>query len=154
MPLGRRSRTIAGSSRSRSSSGLDRIAVDGEALDDGLVVVTSASPMGTAADIADRVPAGTAARRRPPASAIELLSAVDHALVLGVPTIDPDARTGPAAGPRAARSCSRTSSPTRRCALLAEGRQDTTRLISDRCWAAAASASLTGLVWAVVDAVL
>ena len=39
--------------------GLDAIAVDDDALDDGLVVVTRES-VGTAADIPDRVPAGTA----------------------------------------------------------------------------------------------
>ena len=40
------------------TEGLDRIAVDGEALDDGLVVVTRES-VGVAADLGDRVPDGT-----------------------------------------------------------------------------------------------
>ncbi len=46
------------------SEGLDRIAVDGDSLDEGLVVVTRES-MGSAADLADRVPEGTTRRRRP-----------------------------------------------------------------------------------------
>jgi len=67
--------------------GLDSIAVDDPALDDGLVVVVRESE-GTAADIADRVPAGTPldvpARLR-----IEQVSSIEHAIVVGVPTLDP-----------------------------------------------------------------
>ena len=43
--------------------GLDRIAVDGDALDEGLVVVTRES-IGTARDLGDRVPDGTPPGRR------------------------------------------------------------------------------------------
>jgi hypothetical protein len=67
--------------------GLDSIAVDDAALDDGLVVVVRESE-GTAADIADRVPSGT-----PPGTParlrIEQVSSVDHAIVVGVPSVDP-----------------------------------------------------------------
>ena len=67
--------------------GLDSIAVDDAALDDGLVVVVRESE-GTAADIADRVPAGTPpdvpARLR-----IEQVSSVEHGIVVGVPVLDP-----------------------------------------------------------------
>jgi hypothetical protein len=67
--------------------GIDSIAVDDSALDDGLVVVLRESE-GTAADIADRVPEGT-----PPTSAarlrIEQVSSVEHAIVVGVPVMDP-----------------------------------------------------------------
>src|SRR4051812_38329724 len=70
------------------SEGLDRIAVDGHALDSGLVVVQRES-VGTAADIADRVPEGTPPQV-PARLRIELLTAVDHALVLGVPAVDPE----------------------------------------------------------------
>ena len=66
---------------------LEQIAVDADALDDGLVVVRRESE-GTAADVPDRVPAGT-----PPSTPVrlrvEFLSTIDHALVLGVPTCDP-----------------------------------------------------------------
>jgi len=66
--------------------GLDSIAVDDTALDTGLVVVVRESD-GRAADIADRVPAGTPldvpARLR-----VEQVSSVEHAIVVGVPSVD------------------------------------------------------------------
>ena len=64
--------------------GLDRIGIDADALDRGLVVVTRESA-GVAADIPDRVPPGT-----PPTTPvrfeIDQVSSVEHAIVLGVPT--------------------------------------------------------------------
>ncbi len=66
--------------------GLDGIVVDDAALEDGLVVIPRES-IGTAADIPDRVPPGTAA-----ATAVRLLveqiSSVEHAIVIGVPGRD------------------------------------------------------------------
>ena len=66
--------------------GLDGIGVDDAALDAGLVVIPRES-VGTAADVADRVPPGT-----PPTAAVRLLveqvSSVEHAIVLGVPGLD------------------------------------------------------------------
>ena len=66
--------------------GLDAIAVDDAALDAGLVVVPRES-VGTAADVPDRVPAGT-----PPEAPVRLLieqvSSVEHAIVAGVPGLD------------------------------------------------------------------
>jgi hypothetical protein len=66
--------------------GLDGIFVDDAALDDGLVVIPRES-VGTAADLADRVPPGT-----PPTSPVRLLveqiSSVEHAIVIGVPSLD------------------------------------------------------------------
>ena len=67
------------------NEGLDTIGVDVDALDRGLVVVERES-VGTAADLAERVPAGT-----PPATPvrarIEQVSSVEHAIVLGQPTL-------------------------------------------------------------------
>jgi hypothetical protein len=72
------------------AGGLATIAVDGEALDEGLIVVLRESA-GTAAEIPDRVPDGT-----PPATParlrVELLTTVDHALALGVPGIGADGK--------------------------------------------------------------
>lgn len=66
--------------------GLDSIAIDDGALDTGLVVVVRES-VGTAADVADRVPAGT-----DPAAPVRLrmeqVSSVEHAIVAGVPELD------------------------------------------------------------------
>ena len=68
------------------SEGLDTIAVDGDALDDGLVVVRRQSD-GTAGEIPDRVPAGTPAST-PVRMRLALLTTVDHAVALGVPVLD------------------------------------------------------------------
>jgi hypothetical protein len=66
--------------------GLDGIVVDDADLDTGLVVVPRES-VGTAADVLDRVPAGT-----PPETPVRLrvdqVSSVEHAIVLGVPVRD------------------------------------------------------------------
>ncbi len=67
--------------------GLDAIAVDDSALDGGLVVVVRESE-GTAADITDRVPAGTPTAT-PARLRIEQVSSVEQAIVVGVPTLDP-----------------------------------------------------------------
>ena len=65
---------------------LEGIVIDDTALDTGLVVIPRES-IGTAADVADRVPPGTepttAVRLR-----IEQVSSVEHAIVLGVPGLD------------------------------------------------------------------
>ena len=63
--------------------GLDAIAVDGDALANGLVVVPRES-VGVAGDLGDRAPAGMPAST-PVRVIVEQLSAIDHALVLGVP---------------------------------------------------------------------
>jgi hypothetical protein len=66
--------------------GLASIAVDGAALDDGLVVIPREST-GTAAEAADVLPPDlppeTAVRMR-----VDQVSSVEHALVVGVPAVD------------------------------------------------------------------
>jgi hypothetical protein len=66
--------------------GLEAIVVDDAALDAGLVVIPRES-VGTAADVADRVPAGTASAT-PVRLRVEQVSSVEHAIVLGVPGLD------------------------------------------------------------------
>jgi hypothetical protein len=66
--------------------GLDGIVVDDAALDTGLVVVPRES-VGTAADLPDRVPPGTPAET-PVRLRIEQVSSIEHAIVLGVPSMD------------------------------------------------------------------
>jgi hypothetical protein len=66
--------------------GLDSIAVDDAALDQGLVVVVRESE-GTASDIADLVPPETLPAA-PARLRIEQVSSVEHAIVVGVPRID------------------------------------------------------------------
>ena len=126
-PLGRRSRTSARSSRSPSTRTWTSIAVDGDALDEGLVVVTRES-VGTAADLGDRVPDGTAPET-PARYRLDLLSSVDHALVMGVPTMDPE--RGPILRPGLGRPLILTNlEPKEAIRMLAEGRRGTTRVIS------------------------
>lgn len=128
--------------------GPERIAVDGEMLDEGLVVVPRES-VGTAADVADRVPAGT-----PPATPtrlrLDLLTAVEHALVLGVPTLDSE--RGPILRPGLGRPLVLTDLEVPEAMrLLADGRRGTTRAISLLLGGGTALV-LAGVSWAVVDA--
>ena len=66
--------------------GLEAIVVDDAALDEGLVVIVR-ELVGTAADVPDRVPAGTvpetAVRLR-----VEQVSSVEHVIAVGVPGLD------------------------------------------------------------------
>ena len=68
--------------------GLDEIGVDGDELDDGLVVVRRESE-GVAGDLADRAP-DVLDPATPVRAVIEQVSAVDHATVLGVPRLQAD----------------------------------------------------------------
>lgn len=72
--------------------GLASIAIDHAALDEGLVVVPRES-VGTAADLADRVPPGTPPET-PARLRVDQVSSVEHAVVLGVPVPDPDRPDG------------------------------------------------------------
>lgn len=129
------------------SEGLDRIAVDGDSLDEGLVVVTRES-VGTAADLADRVPDGTDPAT-PTRLRLELLTSVDHVLVLGVPSMDPE--RGPILGPGLNRPLILTNLESKEALrLLAAGRQGTTRAIS-LLLGGGVVVILGGLVWALVD---
>jgi hypothetical protein len=77
--------------------GLDAIAVDGDAIDDGLVVITRESA-GVAGDLADRAPADLPPTT-PVRAVIQQVSAVEHAVVAGVPAALPgDGRLAMTAG--------------------------------------------------------
>ncbi len=78
------------------AEGLDSIAVDGSALDVGLVVIPREAP-GRAGDVADRVPPGTSPGT-PARAVIEQVSSVEHAIVLGVPVRQPDGEVALTAG--------------------------------------------------------
>ena len=75
--------------------GLDEIGIDTDALDSGLIVVRREA-VGTAADVHERagdLPPDTAVRLR-----IEQVSAVEHAIAVGVPRRDTDGGRGPPDG--------------------------------------------------------
>jgi len=76
--------------------GLQAIAIDTDALGDGLVVIPRESA-GTVADLADRAPAGLDPGA-PARAVVEQLSAIEHAVVLGVPVRGPDGGTRLTAG--------------------------------------------------------
>jgi hypothetical protein len=67
--------------------GLDGIAVDHASLDAGLVVMPREST-GTAADAPERVPAGMSPMT-PIRLRVDLVSSIEHAVVAGVPSVDP-----------------------------------------------------------------
>jgi len=130
--------------------GLDRIAVDVDAIDDGLVTVLRESA-GTAAEIPDRLPEGT-----PPATPVRLrveqLSSVDHAIACGIPVRDPE--RGAILRPGLGRPLIVTTlEPDEAMRLLAEGRADTTRVIA-ALLGIGVIATVVGIGWWVVDAVV
>lgn len=128
---------------------LASMAVDADALGEGLVVVTREST-GTAREIPDRVPPDTDPTT-PVRLRVEHLSSIDHALVLGVPSVDPE--RGPILRPGLGRPLVLTTlEPAEAMRLLAAGRRRTTLVISVLLASGLAAIS-TGLVWAVVDAV-
>ena len=131
------------------AGGVERIGVDGDALDEGLVVVTRES-LGTAGEIPDRLPAGTAPET-PARLRVEILSTVDHALVLGVPVNDPE--LGPVLRPGLGRPLILTTlEPAEAMRMLAAGRQGTTRVVSVLV-AAGVVAVVAGIAWGVIDAI-
>lgn len=126
--------------------GLDSIAIDDEALDEGLVVVVRESE-GTAADVPDRVPAGTdptaLVRLR-----IEQVSSVEHAIVVGVPGLDA------AGNPRISAGLGRplilaTMDRADAMRVLAEGRPAQPILVAVAMIGGAALVVI-GLLWALV----
>ena len=128
------------------AGGLASIGVDQTALDAGLVVVVRES-VGTAGEIADRVPEATPPET-PARLQVELLSTVDHALVLGVPGLDP------VRGPILRAGLGRpliltTMEPADAMRILAEGYRTTTRAAAVLLALGLAGLGF-GLVWAVV----
>lgn len=157
----RRSRLEAGAGRTwRSLSdhrevvafevaeGLDRITVDGDALDDGLVVIVRES-VGTAAEIPDLVPDDV-----PPSTSVRLhvehVSTVEHAIVLGVPTRGEDGE--PVMGPGLRRPLVLTTlEPAEAMRLLAGGRRGVA-ISATSLFAAGLALVTIGLLMALVDA--
>jgi len=131
------------------AGGLASIAVDGEALDEGLVVVLRESE-GTAGEVPDRVPEGTDPAT-PVRLRVDLLSSVDHALVLGVPSVDPV--RGPLIGPGLGRPLILTTlEPAEAMRVLADGHRGATRGAAVLL-AGGLGAIVAAAVWAIVGAV-
>jgi hypothetical protein len=129
--------------------GLDSIAIDDAALDVGLVVIPRES-VGTAKDVADRVPPGTAPET-PARLRIEQVSSVEHAYVVGVPAF------GPTGAPRMTAGLGRplvltTLEPDEAMRILTEGER-TRPLIAVLCLAGGFLLLTIGVVLAIAGAV-
>jgi hypothetical protein len=129
------------------AGGIASIAVDGDALDDGLVVVVRQAE-GMAGEIPERIPEDI-----PPATPVrlqvELLSTVEHALALGVPTIGPD---GPVLRPGLGRPLVLTTlEPAEAMRLLGSAHRGSTRA-GALLMAGGLVAAAGGLLWAVIGA--
>ena len=126
------------------------IAIDGDAIDTGLVVVPRES-VGAAADLADRAPSGALPETRVRAT-VEQLSSVDHATALGVPT----AGKAPGDPPRLTAGLGRPLILTNLALdeamrVLAQG---TTRpRIAAACFVAGGVLVVAGLAWAGLSAI-
>jgi hypothetical protein len=149
---GRRWATVADVREMRPfeiAGGADQIAVDQDALDDGLVVVLRES-VGVAGEIPDRVPEGTP-DATPARLRVEQVSTVDHALVLGVPVVD--AERGPIMRPGLGRPLILTTlEPKEAIRLLADGRRGST-LLSGALLALGVVLVVAGAAWWLLDAV-
>jgi hypothetical protein len=131
------------------AGGADTIAVDAASLGEGLIVVIRESE-GTASEIPDHLPAGTDPST-PARLRVEHLSSIDHALVLGVPTVD--AERGPILRPGLGRPLILTTlEPAEAMRMLASGRRGTTTAIS-ALLAAGGAMLAAGVVWALVGTV-
>ena len=126
------------------------IAIDGDAIDTGLVVVPRES-VGAAADLADRAPSDMLPETRVRAT-VEQLSSVDHATALGVPT----AGTAPGDPPRLTAGLGRpliltNLAPDEAMRVLAQG--STRPRIAAACFVAGGVLVVAGLAWAGLGAI-
>ena len=129
--------------------GLDGIVVDDADLDTGLVVVPRES-VGTAADVADRVPAGTSPTT-PVRLRVDQISSVEHAIVLGVPGRDEEGEPRLSAG--LGRPLVLTTLETDEAMrLLTEGRSGRIK-VAVVCFAGGVGLVVVALVLAVAGAV-
>lgn len=129
--------------------GVDTIVVDGAALGDGLVVLPREAE-GTADEVPDQVPAGTTPSTRV-RMRIEQLSAVEHATVLGVPSIR-DATPRMTAG-RGRPLIVTTLEIPEAMRVLGGGPGSVRPLAAVICLAGGLILLSAGLGWAVIDAV-
>jgi hypothetical protein len=131
------------------AEGLDRIAVDADDLDAGLIVVVREAD-GTAAEIPDRVPAGTAPET-PIRLRVDQVSGVEHAYAAGVPVLDGE--RGPILRAGLGRPLILTTlERAEAMRVLAVDHRSTAR-VSAVLLAGGLVVMLLGLAWWVIDAV-
>jgi hypothetical protein len=128
--------------------GLDTIGIDTAALDDGLVVIARESE-GLAGDIGERAPADLDPST-PVRAIIEQVSAVDHAIVIGVPaTSGEDGTVAMTAG--LGRPLILTTLETDEAMRILAGGSNRPRFVA-ACLVAGAALIVAGLAWAGVGA--
>jgi hypothetical protein len=129
--------------------GLRAIAIDGDQLDEGLVVIPREST-GTAADVPDRAPADVDPTA-PVRAVVEQISAVEHAVVLGVPVTVDDGGVRLTAGQGRPLILTTLELP-EAMRVLGEGRRHRARLVAG---AAITGVGLVvvGVTWIVVAAI-
>ena len=124
--------------------GLDAVAVDRDALGEGLVVVPRES-VGVAADLGDRAPDGMAPHT-PVRALIEQISSVEHAIVIGTPVRDPDGAVRMTAGSGRPLVLTTLEVP-EAMRILTDGRAALARLAGLLLAAGLAVLVLAGLAW-------
>ncbi len=129
--------------------GLAAIAIDGGALDAGLVVVPRVST-GVAADLGERAPDDLPGDA-PVRATIEQLSSVEHAVVLGVPEVG-DGAVIPMTARQGRPLVLTTLEPDEAMRILAGGNAGRSRAAAALLTVGVALVGL-GAVWAVVEAV-
>ncbi len=130
--------------------GLAAIAIDGDALDAGLIVIPRES-VGTAGDAPDRMPAGTV-----PATPVRLLveqvSSVEHAIVLGVPSSGPGGQPQMTAG--LGRPLVLTTLESDEAMRILAGSGSRRPLVAAICLAGGLVLISVALAWALVGAII
>lgn len=129
--------------------GLDAIGIDSAALGDGLVVIARESE-GLAGDIGDRAPAGLDPST-PVRAIIEQVSAVDHAIVIGVPAADGEGSAITMTAGRG-RPLILTTLETDEAMRILAGGANRPRFVA-ACLVAGAALIVAGLAWAGVGAI-
>jgi hypothetical protein len=128
--------------------GLDAIGIDAAALDDGLVVIVRESD-GVASDIGERAPADLPPST-PVRAIIEQVSAVDHAIVVGVPARDGEGDPTMTAG--LGRPLILTTLATDEAMRVLAGGANRPRLVA-ACVVVGAVLIVVGLAWAGIGAI-
>jgi hypothetical protein len=128
-------------------AGPDTIAIDGDALDEGLVVVPREA-VGRAEEVPDRLPAGIAPDS-PVRYVVRQVSSVEHAAVFGVPVVGTDGRGRMSAG-RGRPLILTTLETDEALRLLGGGRRGRSALAIG-LFVIGALAVFAGIIWALAE---
>jgi len=131
--------------------GLDRIQIDADSLDEGLVVIPRES-IGVAGDLGERAPS-TVAAETPVRAVIEQVSSIEHATILGVPMPAATAGGPPRMTAGLGRPLVLTTLETPEAMRILAGGTGRPRLAAT-LFAVGAALVVAGLVWAGIGAIV